>query len=87
MNREEAADILKRFNEWRRDNDSDFPELPDSPALIGEAIGFSVAELGKTCQNCRHCKNRISERKLNCGLLDRAVLNGFFCGWHEDIAG
>ena len=65
MNREEAADILKRFNEWRRDNDSDFPELPDSPALIGEAIDFSVAELGKTCQNCRHCKNRISERELN----------------------
>ena len=85
MNREEAADILKRFNEWRRDNDSDFPELPDSPPLIGEAIGFSVAELSKTCKNCRHCDD--TDGLLRCTILKQIVLDDFFCKMHDNIAG
>ena len=30
----EAIVILTRHNAWRRDNETEFPELPDSPALI-----------------------------------------------------
>lgn len=82
MNREEAADILKRFNEWRRDNDSDFPELPDSPALIGEAIDFSVAELSKACRNCWHCR-KYNEGLFRCTVFDKTVLGGFFCKMHK----
>ena len=42
----EALDILTRHNAWRRDNETEFPELPDSPALIGEAIDTAIKALG-----------------------------------------
>ena len=42
MTNQQALDILTRHNAWRRDNETEFPELPDSPALIGEAIDAGV---------------------------------------------
>ena len=41
----EAIGILTRHNAWRRDNETEFPELPDSPALIGEAIDTAIKAL------------------------------------------
>ena len=41
----EAIGILTRHNVWRRDNETEFPELPDSPALIGEAIDVAIKAL------------------------------------------
>lgn len=47
MTNQEALDILTRHNAWRRDNETEFPELPDSPALIGEAIDTAIQGLEK----------------------------------------
>jgi len=46
MTNQEALEILTRHNAWRRDNETEFPELPDSPALIGEAIDVAIKALG-----------------------------------------
>lgn len=44
----EAADVLRRHNEWRRwDFDEESPPMED-PKLIGEAIDVAIAELEKT---------------------------------------
>ena len=45
MTDKEALGILTRFNAWRRDNETEFPELPDSPVLIGEAIDTAIQGL------------------------------------------
>ena len=45
MTNQEALDILTRHNAWRRDNVTKFPALPDSPALIGEAIDTAIKAL------------------------------------------
>ena len=45
MTNKKALDILTRHNAWRRDNETEFPELPDSPALIGEAIDVAIKAL------------------------------------------
>jgi len=41
MNKNECIDILKRHNEWRRD-DSDVPIKPTNSKKLGEAIDFAV---------------------------------------------
>ncbi len=41
----EAIVILTRHNAWRRDNETEFPELPDSPVLIGDAIDVAIKAL------------------------------------------
>lgn len=47
MTNQEAIEILTRHNAWRRDNETYFPELPDSPALIGEAIDAGIDALAR----------------------------------------
>lgn len=48
MTPDEAAEVLRKFNEWRRwDFDEESPPMPD-PATIGDAIDIAIAELEKT---------------------------------------
>lgn len=45
MTNQEALEILARHNAWRRYNVTEFPELPDSPVLIGDAIDTAIKAL------------------------------------------
>jgi len=56
MTNQEPIDILTRYNAWRRDNKTEFPELPDSPVLIGEAIDTAIQGLEKL-ERMRHESN------------------------------
>ena len=47
MTNQKPIDILTRHNAWRRDNKTEFPELPYSPVLIGEAIDTAIQGLEK----------------------------------------
>lgn len=42
----EAAEVLRKFNAWRRGDDDDSTML--RPKVIGEAIDVAIAELEKT---------------------------------------
>ena len=57
MTNQEALDILTRHNAWRRDNVTEFPELPDSPVLIGDAIDTAI----KALRDLEEAKELLSE--------------------------
>ncbi len=44
----EAAEVLRKYNEWRRwDSDEESPPMPNT-TTIGEAIDIAIAALEKT---------------------------------------
>ena len=60
MTNQQAIDILTRHNAWRRDNETEFPELPDSPVLIGEAIDAGIKAL-RDLEDAKDLLNEITD--------------------------
>ncbi|MBK8653151.1 MAG: hypothetical protein IPN20_04445 [Haliscomenobacter sp.] len=73
MTNQEAIEILTRHNAWRRDKETYFPELPDSPALIGEAIDTAIKAL-RDLEEAKYLVNRLVLLRMDGRLKSLEIL-------------
>lgn len=91
MNKQQALETLKHYNEWRRGNDCDLetPLRMPNPKDIGEAIDVAIAALSDAVtlpKTYAYAEVRKCEHCWHVGVDDRAdgIACCGSCGWSGD---